>query len=117
MKGIRKDFVLFGKLVESVRSLLDGLLHGSSIRPSPKSNCVLHPNVNADVVRGLISLYNRLFIPYALSFWELVEILPNAAIDNLYKWSNREIESFRFKDGHDYEYKTWFKVFSRIVKK
>ena len=73
--------------------------------------------MNADVVRELISLYNRQYIPYALSFWELIEILPNASIDNLYKLSNRGIESFRFEDGNDYEYKIWFKVFSRIVKK
>ena len=73
--------------------------------------------MNADVVRELISLYNHLFIPYALSFWELIEILPNALIDNLYKLSNRGIESFRFEDGNDYEYKIWFTVFSRIVKK
>ena len=58
-----------------------------------------------------------LFIPYALSFWELIEILSNAAIYNLYKLSNRETESFRFEDRNDYEYKIWFKVFSRIVKK
>ena len=58
-----------------------------------------------------------LFIPYAFSFWELIEILPNAAIDNLYKLSNRETEGFRFEDRNDYEYKIWFKVFSRIVKK
>ena len=72
--------------------------------------------MNADDVRYLISLHNRLFTPYALSFWELIEILPNASIDNLYKLSNQGIEIFRFEDGNDYEYKIWFKVFSRIVK-
>ena len=52
-----------------------------------------------------------------MSFWELIEILKNASIDNLYKLSNRGIESFRFEDGNDYEYKIWFKFFLAYCQK